>query len=226
MNLKHYSLLKVAAIINMLLGMTIVIIGVLEFLGMIDTRANTEIESVGVQLSHLVFISGIFCAISGGFTVVSGKSGAGINLQMFTGVLALGWPIFVSISLFFSQLIICIRLLPATLSALFYVIAILIVKISNESLKKTHHFNPKVIFQTMGKRNGGIDIGRSIANAGPKTKISAGPKIQALGNLNKHRRPAISPLKMFFNNSRRRSFSISNLLYGGSRHRRGRRRFR
>lgn len=226
MNLKHYNLLKVASFINMFLGLAIVVIGILEFFGLLDTRANTEIESVGIQLSHLVFVSGVLCALSGGLTVFSGKSGNGINVQMFTGVLSLGWPIFVSISLFFSQLIICIRLLPTTLSSLFYVIAILVVKISNEALKKTHHFNPKVVFQSMGKRANGIDIGRSIANAGPKTKIGAGPKIQALGNLNTRRRPGFSPLKALFNNTRRRRGSFMNFLYAGSRRRRGRRRFR
>ena len=226
MNLKHYNLLKIAAFINMFLGFAIVIIGIGELLGLIPTDANNKIQTVGIQLSLLVFISGIFCALSGGLTVFSGKTNLKINLQIFAGVLSLGWPVFVSIALFFSEHMICVRLLPTTFSSLFYAIAILIVKISNEALKKTHQFNPKVVFQSMGKRANGIDIGRSIANAGPKTKLSGGLRIQSLGKLNKHRSPIVSPMRMFFNGSRRRTTSFTNFLYSGPRRRRGRRRFR
>lgn len=226
MNLKHYNLLKVAAYINFFLGLAIVVIGIAEIFGLVETGANTTYETVGVQLSVLVFISGVFCALSGGLTVFSDKTGKGINLQMFFGVLSLGWPIFVSISLFFSQFVICIRLLPTTFSSLFYVIAILVVKISNEALKKTHQINTNAIFQSMGKRANGIDIGRSLANAGPKTKMASGPRLQSLGNLNTRRRASFAPLKMLFNGSRRRGISLSSLLYSGSRRRRGRRRFR
>jgi hypothetical protein len=209
MNLKHYSLLKTSGYVNMFLGLAIIIISLGEFLGIIQSNATNIIPSMGVSLSLLVFISGILCALAGGLTVFSPETNPKINLQVFAGVLTLGWPIFISVALLFAEHMICIRLLPTALTSLFYLIAVLIVKITNEAFKRTHQFNPHAIFNSMGKRRRGVNIQRSITKARPRTKS-----------------PAVSPLKRIFSNPSRRGFSLSDLLYGRPRRHRGRKRFR
>lgn len=227
MNLKHYKLLKTSGYINMFLGLAIIIIGIGEFMGIIQSNSSNIIQSMGVALSPLVFISGIFCALSGGLAVFLPKTNPKINLQVFAGVLSLGWPIFISVALLFAEHMICIRLLPTTLTSLFYIIAVLIVKITNEAFKKTHQLNPQAIFRSMGKRKGRVSIQRSLAKTGDNKKTISTHKLQSLGKLNNHRTPAFSPMKMLLNNTRRHSnVSFSNLLYSRSKRRRGKKRFR
>ena len=223
MNLKHMKFLKIASVINLLLGSVLIIMGLLEFTNIMETKANTVIESVGVQLSYLVFISGILVFVSGGVSLINRKNIAGINLQILLGVIALAWPVFVSISLFFSQLFICIRLLPTMMSALFYVIAVLIVKITNEALKKTHKFNPKGHFETAGKRNSGVDISRVFNSNTPTRKARPMHKIQSLGsNASGKRKNILSVFRILQSPGKRRSGKNFNFLYAGAKHRRGR----
>ncbi|MGN0181825.1 MAG: hypothetical protein ACI4DP_05360 [Candidatus Ornithomonoglobus sp.] len=220
MNLKHIKLLTIAAIINAGLGAFLIICGLLEFTGILYTNANTTIESVGVQLSYLVFISGILVFASGSITILVRKTMSHINLLILLGVFALAWPIFVSISLFFSQLIICIRLLPTMLSSLFYIIAILIVKITNEALRKVHKFNPVAHVEALGKRKTSIDVAK-VLNSG-KGKAKTGGGIQSLGNLAQaagKRKSGFSLGRLFYSGTRHSQVSFGKLFYSGTRKR-------
>ncbi|MGN1116127.1 MAG: hypothetical protein ACI4TH_06150, partial [Candidatus Ornithomonoglobus sp.] len=220
MNLKHIKLLTISSIINVGLGTFLIICGLLEFTGILYTNANTTIESVGVQLSYLVFVSGVLVFISGLITIMVRKTMNHINMLILLGVVALAWPIFVSISLFFSQLIICIRLLPTMLSSLFYVIAILIVKITNEALRKVHKFNPTAHVESLGKRKTSIDVAKVLG--GGKGKAKSGNGLQAIGNLAQaagKRRSSFSLGKIFYSGTRRSRASFGRLFYSGSRKR-------
>ncbi|MGN0163847.1 MAG: hypothetical protein ACI4EA_09780 [Candidatus Ornithomonoglobus sp.] len=220
MDLKHIKLLNVASIINACLGIFLIICGLLEFTGILYTNANTTIESVGVQLSYLVFISGILVFASGLATVLSRKTMNNINLLILLGVVSLAWPIFVSISLFFSQLIICIRLLPTMLTSLFYVIAILIVKITNEGLHKVHKFNPISYIEALGKRKTGVDVAR-VLNSGTG-KAKTGNALKSLGNLASaggKRKSSIGLGKIFYSGTRRSIRGFGKGLYSGTRRR-------
>lgn len=220
MNLKHIKLLTISAIINSGLGIFLIICGVLEFTGILHTNANTTIESIGIQLSYLVFISGILVFIAGLLTVLSRKTMYHINLLILLGVIALAWPIFVSISLFFSQLIICIRLLPTMLSSLFYVVAILIVKITNEGFHKVHKINPFALVKALGKRKNGIDVTK-VLNSGTG-KAKAVNSIQSLGNLAQaagKRKSGFSLGRFFYRGTRRRGGGLGKIFYSGSKRR-------
>ncbi|MDD6762069.1 MAG: hypothetical protein PUD92_00270 [Clostridiales bacterium] len=220
MNLKHIKLLTVAAIINTLLGIFLIICGLLEFTGILYTNANTTIESVGVQLSYLVFISGALVFTSGLITLFMRRTMTSINLLILLGVVALAWPIFVSISLFFSQLIICIRLLPTMLSSLFYIIAILIVKVTNESLQKTHKFNPTAHVEAMVKKKSTVNVTKALSGGSGKAKSSV--DLKSLGNLAQatgKRRSGPSIGKLFYSGSRRSHGGFGKMFYSGSRKR-------
>ncbi len=170
MKIKHIKLLSVASYINLFLGIFLIICGIIEITGILKTDANTSIEAGGVQLSYLVFISGILVFISGLFTLLNKKTMDKTNLQIIIGAVSLAWPIFVSIALFFAQLIICIRLVPTAMSSLFYMISLLIVKITNESLRKVHKFNPSAHVETMGKRKAGVNIANTLGSSGKRAK--------------------------------------------------------
>ncbi len=220
MNLKHIKLLTVSSIINAGLGAFLIICGLLEFTGLLTTNANTTIESVGIQLSYLVFISGILVFISGLVTMLTRKTMVYINLLMLIGVVALAWPIFISISLFFSQLIICIRLLPTMLTSLFYVVAILIVKITNGALRKTHKFNPAAHTEALGKRKNSVDVSK-ILNSGTG-KAKSGNGLKALSNLAQaggKRKSGSSIGKLLYSGTRRSNAGFGKLFYSGSRKR-------
>lgn len=218
MNLKYIRLLMIASIINIGLGLFLIICGIFEFTGMLYTNANNTIESVGVQLSYLVFISGILTLISGFTTVLFRRNMAYINLLILIAVVALAWPIFVSISLFFSQMIICIRLLPTMMSSLFYIIAILIVKISNEALNRTHTFNPSMFVESLGLKKGGVNVSRVMySNVGKK---KTGGNIQGFMNFlapEKRRTSGFSLRWIFHIGKRRGGGGFWKILYGGKR---------
>ena len=158
MNLKHMKLFTVASFIDLFLGLFLIICGIVEFTGIMKTEAATVIETGGIQLSYLVFVSGILAFACGLFSLIDKKAMAMINLQILLGAASLAWPVFVSIALFFSQRTICIRLLPTILSSLFFIIALMIVKVTNESLKKVRKFDPKKHVDAMGKRHSSVNV--------------------------------------------------------------------
>ena len=165
MNIKHSKLLFVAGIIDTLLGMFYFICGILEFTDMLSTKAHNVTETIGVQLSYLVFVSTILIIITGVLTIVNHKSLRLLNLRVFTGVVALAWPLFLSITLFFTQLQINIRLMTMSLASLFYIIAVLIVKITNDEFSKGVNFNPSAMIASSGKRARSVDI-NAVMSAG------------------------------------------------------------
>lgn len=230
MKLKFIKLLMAASVINVCLGTFLIICGILEFTGILETNANTSIESVGVQLSYLVFLSGIWVFASGLLTVLLRKSLYKVNLQMFLGVISLAWPIFVSVSLFFSQYIICIRLLPTMMASLFYMISILIVKIANEELKTKITINPKAFIERVRSTNKtSVDVSQMFVRKDASRQKSS-VNIKSIGSLANKVMPKKKTSLGGFANSlfggRRRSGNpLSAIFYRGSR-KRGRRRFR
>lgn len=165
MNIKHNKLLFVAAVIDTLLGLFYLICGILEFTNALHTKANTVTETIGVQLSYLVFVSSILTTATGALSVVKNKTLNLLNLRVFMGVITLAWPLFLSITLFFTQLQINIRLLTMTLASLFYIIAALIVKITNDEFSKGFNFNPSAMIASSGKRARSVDLG-AMMNSG------------------------------------------------------------
>ena len=137
MKIKFKKPFFVAIMINLILGAFLIVAGILEFTGMINKTNYSSIYTVGVQLSHLVFISGLLTFGSGLFSFFRYKDLKYLNLQIIIGAVALAWPVFVALVLFFSQKIICIRLAPTLLASLYYIVTILILKIGNEELNKT-----------------------------------------------------------------------------------------
>lgn len=238
MEFKYIKPLVVASIINVCLGAFLFICGILEFTNILPTPANNSIRTVGVQLSYLVFISGVFLLASGGITFLNRKTMRFVNLQIFAGVTTLAWPIFVSIALFFTTIphTINIRLIPSTMEALFYIISLFIVKITNETLSKTHRINTQML-QT-GKRKVGVNVANVLNNAGGDTK-KASVNIKALGGvvqgfktknaaqigskifISGKRRSSGNPLKRLFSGQRRHSGGgLAKRLYSGKRRRR------
>ena len=165
MNIKHNKLLLVSSVINILLGLFYIICGILEFTNALHTKANTVTETIGVQLSYLVFISSILTASTGVLSVIHNKSLRLINLRIFMGVITLAWPTFLSITLFFTLVQINIRLMSMMLASLFYMVAVLIVKITNLDFSKGVSINPSAIIASSGKRAKSINLG-TIMNAG------------------------------------------------------------
>lgn len=240
MNFKYIKPLIVSSIINLGLGGFLFIFGILEFLGIADTPANTVYRAIGIQLSFLVFISGLLLLASGGLTLIFRKTMFLVDLQMFIGIAALGWPIFVSIALYFSTRphVITIRLIPSILAALFYVICILIVKITNEALRTEHKLNTHI--GQSGQRKRSINVGAMLTNASgtqkhtgpsinslrgvaesfqPKNAAAAGAKMLFSGG---RRRSRFNPFKLMNGQRRRRGGGLMKRLYSGSRHRRHR----
>ena len=74
MNIKHNKLLFVAAVIDALLGLFYLICGILEFTDALHTKANTVTETIGVQLSYLVFVSSILTTTTGALSIIKNKS--------------------------------------------------------------------------------------------------------------------------------------------------------
>ena len=158
MNIKHKKLMFVAGVINALLGAFYLISGLLEFTNTLTTAANTVKQTIGVQLSYLIFLSSLLTTATGVLTIIYTNNLKKINLQVFLGATSLAWPLFLSITLFFTQLHINIRLITMTLASLFYVIAVLIVKITNSEFSKGIKFNPSAIIASSGKRGKMVNI--------------------------------------------------------------------
>lgn len=180
MEIKHKNLLISAAVINMLIGLFFIICGIFEFTGILQTKANNVTETIGIQLSYLVLVSDFLVFCSGLITLFNRKSITHINLQIFMGIITLAWPMFLSISLLFTQLKINIRLMIMTITALYYVISVLVVKITNEEFIKTRTFNPSALISASGKRSQSVNV-TSVFNHSPG--ITANKNIaQSMGN--------------------------------------------
>ncbi len=220
-NMKHSKLLKIATIINLCLGAFLIICGILEFIGLLPTPADRVYNAVGIKLSTLVFISGMLIFISALFTLLSNDL-HNINTLIFIGVSSLAWPIFISIALFFSTTphLICIRLVPTMMTSLFYVIAIMIVKISNEALRRTHKFNPQSLMQ--GKKKSNVDIA-SVFRGNVERKAKSSHSVQSIGDIatkfNSKRGFSIQRLFMHSGKKRSSGKGFSKILYSHSRKR-------
>ena len=137
MKIKYKKPFFVAIMINLILGAFLIISGILEFTGIINKTNYSSVYTAGVQLSHLVFISGLLTFGTGLFSFIKYRDLKYLNLQIIIGAIALAWPVFLTLVLYFSQRIICIRLAPTLLASFYYIITILILKIGNEELNKT-----------------------------------------------------------------------------------------
>ena len=179
MEIKYKQPLIVASIINMLLGAFLIICGILEFVGVLDTPANNSITTLGVQLSYVVFISGILVFISGIVTFLDRQRLFRINLDIFLGLIALAFPIFLSVVLIL-QAVICIRLLPPILSALFYMITVLVVKLANEEMRKTFKLNTRVL-EVGQRRKQGVNVAAILASK--STSKAKTKNIATIGSL-------------------------------------------
>lgn len=219
MELKHIKLLTVASVINALLGAFLICSGLLEFSGIISTKADTMYHAIGVQLSYLVFISGMFTFASGGLTVLARKDMSNINFQIFIGVISLAWPIFVSISLFFAENVICIRLLPTMFASLFYMIAILIVKITNDALRKSHKFNPSTHIANLGKRKQNVNVTKVFNNPNQRKHSTVHQrKISVLFAKIRPKKHSLSGNKLLYSGTRRKHHGkAGGFLYSGAR---------
>ncbi len=191
MSLKHMKLLVIASYINLFLGIFLIICGIVEITGLLKTDAATAIETAGIRLSYLVFVSGVLVFIAGLFTLIKQRTMENTNMQIIIGSAALAWPIFVSIALFFAQRTICIRLLPTMLSSLFYMISIMIVKITNESLRKVHKFNPSAHIDALGKRKSKINVANIMNSSGSSRRAHSVHRVNVgsqMGKLFKSRK--------------------------------------
>lgn len=218
---KHTKLLFVASIISLILGLFLICCGILEFTDILYTRANNVIESIGIQLSYLVFISGILVFLSGFISLLDIKTMKLSTLQLIISIFSLAWPIFVSIALFFAQRIICIRLLPTMLSSLFYIVALLIVLISNDDLRaKKVRISPSSIISSFGKRKSGVNVSNVFQATGKATSQKV--DISNIGNILKPTKKRSRGGFNFYGGSRRRGgFNIRNIgnLFSGRRRR-------
>ncbi len=243
MNIKYKKVLFVAAIINFCVGIFLFVCGLLEFTGILQTNAHNVTETIGVNVSYLVFISAILIMISGAVSISTYNRLYLVNFQVFLGVLGLAWPLFLQISLFFTQLTINIRLVLTVLVALFYVIAILIVKISNDEYIKSVKFNPSAMIAQSGRRKNSDILEKVFASTGKKVQTAniVQSAISVLGNASKPRnsfRPNIQNLfvgkrksrhafgkKLYASGRRRTSNSIRRIMNSISSRQRPRRRF-
>lgn len=224
MNIKYKKPLVVASIINYALGGFLFICGILEFTGILDTPANSSISTLGVQLSYVVFISGILVFISGIVTFLDRHNLYHINLDIFLGLIALAFPIFISVVLIL-QAVVCIRLIPTILASLFYMIAVLVVKLSNEEMRRTHKLDTSKL-EVGNRRKQGINIAAIVnkSSSGSGRKMSA--HITSLGELatfsKSHANPFARLRKSIGGGHRRRigGGGLGKRLYSGSRRKR------
>ncbi len=221
MNIKYKKLLFVAAVTNALLGLFLFVCSILEFTGIIQTQAHNVTETIGIHVSYLVFLSAILITISGLLTIIFNKTLAYLNAQILIGVVSLAWPLFLSISLFFTQLTINIRLLATVAVSLFYVISILIVKIANDEFVKNYKFNPSGLISSMGKRTQSVDLANMFSR-GATAKAKHANLVQSMGNLAttiKPRHTFSFGLKFLTSGKRRSTSGLGRRLYSGQKRR-------
>lgn len=221
MNIRYKKVLLVAAIINFIVGVFLFVCGLLEFTGILQTNAHNVTETIGINVSYLVFISAILIMLSGVVSISTYNRLYLINLQVFLGVLGLAWPLFLQISLFFTQLTINIRLVLTVLVALFYIIAILIVKIANDEFVKTVKFNPSGIIAQSGKRKNSVSFEKVFNNKGGK--IHKAKIVQSavgiLGNASKLKRSFQPNIQRLFVGKRKANKNIAKKFYASGRRR-------
>ena len=221
MNIKYKKVLLVASIINFAVGIFLFICGMLEFTGILQTNAHNVTETIGINVSYLVFISAILIMLSGIVSLSTYNRLYLINLQVFLGVLGLAWPLFLQISLFFTQLTINIRLVLTVLVALFYIIAILIVKIANDEFIKSVKFNPSGIIAQSGKRKNSVSFERVFNNT--STRVHTANVVQSamgiLGNASKPKRTFQPNLQRLFTGKRKGNKNIAKRFYASGRRR-------
>lgn len=223
MNIKHKKVLLVAAIINFIIGIFLFVCGILEFTGLIQTDAHNVTETIGLNVSYLVFISAILIMLSGVLSIATYNRLALINLQVFLGVAGLAWPLFLQVSLFFTQLTINIRLVLTILVALFYIIAALIVKITNDEYIKTVKFNPAGLIAQSGKRKKSKSFERVFNRTNVKVqKLNVVQSLVAvLGNASKLKHIFRPDVKALFSGKRKSTKKIGKRFYATRRRRSG-----
>ena len=237
MNIKHKKLLFIAGVINAIIGVFYFFNSIIEFTNILQTKANTLVQTAGIQLSYLIFISAIFTTLAGIAAIVNRNSIRLINLRVFLGILSLAWPLFLSITLLFTRVIINIRLLTMTLAALFYVTSVLIVKITNAEFTKNVMFNPSSIISSSGKRAKSANIGSVVSSTAVKVQnknfTHTFKNISSSINTRKH---SFGNLQALFSGKRKNNVGFFKGLYSGKKrrsvnflasiNRRGGRRFR
>ena len=237
MNIKHKKLLFIAGVINAIIGVFYFFNSIIEFTNILQTKANTLVQTAGIQLSYLIFISAIFTTLAGIAAIVNRNSIRLINLRVFLGILSLAWPLFLSITLLFTRVIINIRLLTMTLAALFYVTSVLIVKITNAEFTKNVKFNPSAIISSSGKREKSANIGSVVSSTAVKVQnknfTHTFKNISSSINTRKH---SFGNLQALFSGKRKNNVGFFKGLYSGKKrrsvnflasiNRRGGRRFR
>ncbi len=220
MNVKHRKLLFVAGIINILLGLFYIGSGVLEFTNALQTTAHTITQTIGVQLSYLVFVSAILTTAAGVMAIIYSKTLSFINTRVFLGITSLAWPLFLSIALFFTQLQINIRLSTMTLASLFYVIAVLIVKITNTEFSKGVKFNPSAMISSSGKRAKSVNIASAMsATTGKLQQKNIAHTVENIASTMKPHKPSSLNLRWLFAGKRRTGNSFFKSFYSGHKRR-------
>lgn len=221
MNIKHRKLLFVAAVIDVLLGIFYIGSGILEFTNALKTSAHTITQTIGVQLSYLVFISAILTTATGVLSIIFNKTLRFLNLRVFFGISSLAWPLFLSITLFFTQLQINIRLSTMTLASLYYVVAVLIVKITNTEFSKGVKFNPSAMIASSGKRSKSVNIGSAMsATAGMLQQKNIAHTVDTIASVMTPRKANGINLRWLFVGKRRKAGGgIFRALYSGQKRR-------
>lgn len=220
-NIKRNKLLFIAGIIDALLGLFYFVCGVLEFTDMLTTKANTIAQTLGVQLSYLVFVSSALMLATGILSIIYRKTMHTLNLRVFLGVLSLAWPLFLSITLFFTQFAINIRLLSMSFAALFYMIAALIVKITNDEFVKTYKFNPSAMIASSGKRARSVDFGAMMnVGAGKMHQKNFVQTVESIAvNMKPNKRSGGGLKRLFAGKRKLGNGNIFRGLYGGQKRR-------
>lgn len=230
MSIRYKKLILSASIFNIIVGLFLLLSGISEFVGIINTQVHTVLETAGISLSYLIFINSMFILAAGVITVATHKKMQLMNLQMFLGIISLAWPLFLQISLFFTKLTINLRLVLSILTAMFYIISLFIVRISNNDiLTKSYSINPSRMITQVGRRSSTTDISRIFKPAAPKLHKSN--VVQSVGKLTAivkprkavridssrlltgKRRKGGLLAKFIYTNTRRRSTDITKLFY-------------
>lgn len=214
MQLKFIKTLTVAAVINIFLGVFLVITGVFKI------KTNNDFGVQGIQLSTLVATSGAFALLSGLLSFFARKDIQTINIQLLTALVALACPIFFSIALFFwhNQHIICIRLLPTLLSTALITIAVLMVKLKNESMKKKKTFNPTAMLNSNKKRKS-VNLGKIFSSNSKKKSVNIVGVMQKSPEKMHSKNIISSRSKITHASGKRKSgLSLGKGIYSGKRH--------
>ena len=220
MNIKHKKLLFIAGVINAIIGVFYFFNSIIEFTNILQTKANTLVQTAGIQLSYLIFISAIFTTLAGIAAIVNRNSIRLINLRVFLGILSLAWPLFLSITLLFSRVIINIRLLTMTLAALFYVTSVLIVKITNAEFTKNVKFNPSAIISSSGKRAKSANIGSVVSSTAVKVQNkNFTHTFENISSSIKTHKHSFLNLQSFFSDRRKNNVGFFSGLYSGKKRR-------